>query len=461
MSTVAWPTYVMRAVATVAIVGAERATSHHPGWVIPAHPSGSQNRAMRGRRIGVGALLVIGTLLWTALGFAIWANRQALDTDNWVDTSSALLEDDDIRTALGLFIIDRLYQSDAVEERLTEVLPPRLVRLAKPAAAGLKEVAQRNAGRVLGTSAALQSWEAANRTAHQTLLRIVESDESGDVSLQLGSLFEQMATATGLPAEAVEKLPPSVSELQIASGDNLQSARDALDLFKTLLWVLLVLAVGTFAAAIALSRDRRATILKVGGCLMFAGIALFAVRTIGGSLVTDALADAPNAHAVADDVWAIATSLLVDVAGGSFLFGLFLALGAWLVGEGRRATAIRRFFAYSMRERPGLVRAGLGVAILLLVIWGPVPWTRTLWGIAIFTVLAFLWLELVRRITLEQFPDEPAPQLSARMPWQRGGGRAGELERLAALRDRGVLTQAEFDREKAALLGDGQQTAEA
>jgi hypothetical protein len=111
-----------------------------------------------------------------------------------------------------------------------------------------------------------------------------------------------------------------------------------------------------------------------------------------------------------------------------------------------------------MRERPGLVRAGLGVAILLLVIWGPVPWTRTLWGIAIFTVLAFLWLELVRRITLEEFPDEPAPQLSGHLRWRRGG-RAAELERLAALRDRGVLTQAEFDREKAALLADGQQPA--
>ena len=108
---------------------------------------------------------VIGTLLWTAFGFAVWANRQALNTDNWVDTSTALLEDDDIRTAVGLFIIDRLYQSDAVEARLAEVLPPRLAPLAKPGAAGLKEVAQRNAGRVLGTSAALQAWETANRTA--------------------------------------------------------------------------------------------------------------------------------------------------------------------------------------------------------------------------------------------------------------------------------------------------------
>jgi hypothetical protein len=408
---------------------------------------------MRGRGIAVVALLVIGTLLWTALGFAVWANRQALNSDNWVDTSSALLEDDEIRTAVGLFIIDRLYQSDAVEERLAEVLPPQLVRLAKPAAQGLKEVAQRNAGRVLGTDAALSAWEAANRTAHDTLLRLIESDVAReDVSLDLGSLFEQMATATGLPEEAVAKLPPEVTSLQVASGDNLQTARDMLDLFKTILWVLLVLTLAAFGAAIWLSRDRRSTIIRVGGCIIFAGVALLAVRRLAGSLVIEALADAPNARDVADDVWVIATSLLTDVSWGSILFGVFLVTGAWLAGEGRRATSIRRSSAYALRERPGAVRAGLGVAILLLVIWGPVPWTQRWWGILIFTALAFAWLEWIRRHTAEEFPDEPPPALSARLP-RRGGSRAGELGRLDALRLRGVLTQAEFDQQKSALLG--------
>jgi Short C-terminal domain len=416
---------------------------------------------VRGRRIGVAALLVVGTLLWIALGFAVWANRQALDTDNWVDTSGALLQDDEIRTAVGLFIIDRLYQSEAVEERLAEVLPPRLVQLAKPAAAGLKEVAQRNAGRVLGTDAALQAWETANRTAHRALLRTVESDvASGDVSLDLGSLFEQMAAATGLPPEAVERLPPEVSSLQVASADNLQTARDMLDLFKTIMWVLLVLSLAAFGGAIALSRDRRRTVITVAGCLMFAGVALFALRGLAGSVVADALAEAPNAHAVADDVWSIATSLLVDVSEGTFLFGLFLATGAWLAGEGRRATAIRRASAHPLRERAGLVYAGLGVAILLLVIWGPVPWTQRWWGILVFTVLAFAWLEWIRRRTLEEFPDEPPPRLSVRLPGRAGGG-AGELERLDALRMRGVLTQEEFDQQKAALLTGGRRPGEA
>ncbi len=416
---------------------------------------------MRGRRIGVAALLVIATLLTTAFGFGLWAKRQALEKENWVDTSGALLEDEEIRTAVGLFIIDRLYQSDEVAARIAEVLPPRLAPLAKPAAAGLKQVAERNAGRILGTDAALQAWKTANATAHDALIRLVESDvASGDVSLDLGTLFEQMAASTGLPPDTVEKLPPNVRSLQVLSGDKLHTARDILDLFKTILWVLLGLTIAAYAGAIALSADRRQTIIRAGGCLMFAGVALFAIRTLAGSAVVDALAEAPNAHAVADDVWGIATSLLVDAAAGSFLFGLFVVLGGWLAGDGRRATAIRRASAYSYREHPGLVRAGLGAAILLLVIWGPVPWTQRAWGIVIFTVLAYLWLEFIRRLTLEQFPDEPPPQLSVHMPW-RGRGRTGELERLADLRERGVLSQAEFDQQKAALLGSGRQTAEA
>jgi hypothetical protein len=371
---------------------------------------------MRGRRIGVTVLLVLATLFTTAFGFSLWAKRQALDTNHWVDTSSALLEDEEIREAVGLFIIDRLYQSDEVQAQLEQVLPPRLVPLAKPAAAGLKQVAQRNAGRVLGTDLALQAWETANRTAHETLLRIIESDAAEEgVSLQLKGLFEQMAAATGVPASAVEKLPPEVSSLEVAGPGQVETARDMLDLFRTLLWVLLGLTIATFAAAIALSPDRRRTVVTVGGCLIFAGVALLAIRRLAGSFVVDALADAPNAHAVADDVWGISTSLLVDAAEGGMLFGLFLILGAWLQGEGRRATALRRASAYSLRLHPGIVRAALAAGILLLVIWGPVPWTQRLWGIVIFTVLAFLWLEWVRRQTLEQFPDEGPPRMPRRI----------------------------------------------
>jgi hypothetical protein len=367
---------------------------------------------VRGRRFGIATLLVLGTLLWIAFGFGVWAHRQALETDSWVETSGNLLEDEEIRTALAVVLVDRLYDSEAVAQRLEEVLPPELTRLAAPAAAGLKELARRNAPRLLGTAAALSAWETANREAHDTLLAIVEGDlGERAVSLDLKSLLEQVAAGTGLPTEAVDRLPPQVANLQVASADEVGDLRQLLDLFEAIVWVLLALAVVAFAGALALARDRRRMAVNVGGCLMFAAIAVLAIRGLAGRALVDALAEAPNAHDVADDAWEIATSLLVEAAQGSFLLGLFVVVGAWLAGHGRRATALRRFGAYSMREQAGLMWAGLGVLLLLLVIWGPVPWTQRLWPMLIFTVGAAAWLEWIRRRTLAEFPDEPVPRL--------------------------------------------------
>jgi hypothetical protein len=163
-------------------------------------------------------------------------------------------------------------------------------------------------------------------------------------------------------------------------------------------------------------------------------------------------------------LWGISTSLLVDVAQGSMLFGLFVLSAAWLAAPGRRATAVRRVSAPSLRDRPGVVRAGLGVAILLLVLWGPVPWTQRFASIVIFTAAAYAWLEWIRRRTVEEFPEVPAGEwmrrMRARMSSLRSRRDAGPdttatLEWLAALHERGVLDDAEFKQQKSTVLSGG------
>jgi hypothetical protein len=58
---------------------------------------------LRGRRIGVAALLAAATILWTVAALSVWVKRQAIDTDNWVDTGTELLEKEQVRTALSLW----------------------------------------------------------------------------------------------------------------------------------------------------------------------------------------------------------------------------------------------------------------------------------------------------------------------------------------------------------------------
>jgi hypothetical protein len=126
---------------------------------------------------------------------------------------------------------------------------------------------------------------------------------------------------------------------------------------------------------------------------------------VAGVAVIDSLANAPNAHAVAGDIWSIATSLLVDAAQGSFLFGALVASAAWVAGPGRVATTVRRVNAPPLRERVAVTRAGLAVALLLLVWWSPVPWTGRAVPVLIVAVAAFVWLEWLRRRSAVEFAD--------------------------------------------------------
>src|SRR3954447_13516391 len=107
------------------IVSPSRAMAHHPRGVIAVPPGALDTAAVSARRIGVTVLLVLGTLFWTAFGLGLWAKRQALDTNNWVETSDQLLENEQIRSALAVAMVDRLYDSETVQAQLEKVLPPR------------------------------------------------------------------------------------------------------------------------------------------------------------------------------------------------------------------------------------------------------------------------------------------------------------------------------------------------
>jgi putative oligomerization/nucleic acid binding protein len=406
---------------------------------------------MRARRWGVGAILVLATIVATITIFAVWAQRQVADTDNWTDTTTQLLENEKVRDALGTYLVQELFAAAPIEDSLRTALPPQLQPLAGPAAAGLRQVAQRNAPRVLGSAAALNAWTKANRRGHVLLLKILRSERTanGEVTLDLGGLATQIADSTGLPPSAVQKLPPNVAELTVLKSSQLDAAQTGFDVLEELPLVLGILLVALFAAAIGLSPDRRRTVLSCGLCLVIAAIAVLALRRLGESLVVGALADAPNAHAAAPEVWAIATSLLVAAASGTLLLGVLIVVGAWFTGPGRRAVALRRWATPTFRDRPALVHGILAALLLLLVWWGPVPWTRNVWALLVVAIIAFAWLEWLRRRTVEEFPDAEAGQWAP--PWRRAL-QARRLERLDRLHAGGILTQEEFEREKAALI---------
>src|SRR3954451_17036879 len=100
----------------------------------------------------VGLLLVVATFLTFIAIFSFWVNRQAMNTDHWVDTSGKLLENDEVRTQLSTFLVNQLYANVDVEAELLKVLPPQAAALAGPASGGLRDLAQQLAERALTTA---------------------------------------------------------------------------------------------------------------------------------------------------------------------------------------------------------------------------------------------------------------------------------------------------------------------
>jgi hypothetical protein len=103
-------------------------------------------------------IVVIASVLAVLAIFAVWANRQLLNTDNWVETSSEVLEDDDVQEQLSIFLVDQLYANIDVQARLREALPPRADVLAGPAASGLRGVLENAVDEILGRPRAQDAW---------------------------------------------------------------------------------------------------------------------------------------------------------------------------------------------------------------------------------------------------------------------------------------------------------------
>ena len=73
--------------------------------------SGAPRVAKRAHRFLVPVLLVLATIIGIAATFAVWVNRQALNTSNWSSTSSKILEDKQVQTALSAYLVHELFNN--------------------------------------------------------------------------------------------------------------------------------------------------------------------------------------------------------------------------------------------------------------------------------------------------------------------------------------------------------------
>ena len=293
----------------------------------------------RTRSILAWSLLVLGALILLVGSLTVWVKRQALDTDAWVATSTEFLEDDEIRAALSVYIVDQLYENGDVQGRLEQRLPPELDGLAAPAAGALRAPAVRAADELLQRPRVQDLWENVNREAHEALLRILEdetregvSTAEGTVTLDLRVFIVNVGEEFGLGEQLDAQLPEDAGQLTVLESDELSVAQDSLKVIKALTWLIILAALAAFAGAIWLARERREMLRAVGVVFVLVGILLLIIRNAAGSYLVDALTQGESAREAAGSAWIIGTSLLAAVGWALIVYGAVILLGALLAG---------------------------------------------------------------------------------------------------------------------------------
>jgi hypothetical protein len=365
----------------------------------------------RWRRITIWVLIVLAGLIGLVSALTVWAKRQALETDQWVATSSRLLEDDEIRGALSLYLVDQLYANVDVATELRASLPQEVKPLAAPIAGGLRELSVRAADNLLSRPAVQSLWEEANRKAHEAFLRIVEDEGEflqtggGDVVLDLRPFVEQLGDRIGLGERLQQRLGPDAGRIVIMKSDQLGTVQTAVELIRKLsVWLAIAILV-LFAVAVYLAEGRRRETLRaVGITFVVVGALLLVIRRVAGDWIVDTLTSGESIRDPATDAWLIGTDLLKGIGLTAIIYGTIVILAAMLAGPSRAAVWVRQRLAPSLRYRPGLVYTIVGGVYLLVVAWGPTPAFRQPLWILIFAALIALGTEAFRRLTVREFP---------------------------------------------------------
>jgi hypothetical protein len=287
-------------------------------------------------------------------------------------------------------------------------------------------------------------------------------------------VVESVTTELGLH-DVASKLPAEASSIELMKSDELAAAQTGLNLLKKVGYVLTALTLLLYAIAIAIAgARRRQTLRAVGFSFIIVGAAVLFARGAAANLVVGSLSEVASSDAAVASVFNIGSSLILETGQSIVAYGIVIVLAAWLAGPTRWATSIRHWLTPYLRQ-PNYAYGGLAVLLAFLFWWDPVIATHRVVPSLLLIALAVLGTEMLRRQVIGEFPDHvttgspsgAAQGIAERMRGGRvatagapaaaasGDPRVGEIERLAGLRDSGVLTEAEFAAEKARILGSG------
>ncbi|HET6949774.1 MAG TPA: hypothetical protein VFI47_05345 [Acidimicrobiales bacterium] len=411
------------------------------------------------RRTVAALLVALACVVLVAAVVGIWARRNFLDTDRFVDRAGPLIEEPAVQQALAARLTEQVMTLVDPEALFQEALPERGQILAGPLAGAVEGFIGDQVETFMASEAFERLWVGALEVAHGTAVKVLRDEsevvttEGGQVTLNLLPIInavlaeitaqspEILGREVDLPDVTVEEIPEAaISRLEDALGvelgddfgqftvydeGKLTAAQDAISLFDRLVVLLLPLGVVLAALALWLSRRRRRTLLQLAGGL---ALGMVLIRRVGFRL-QDEIATLPprpqgqrSASLAAEAFlqplttfggWVLAGAAVVAavaVLTGNYPWVVTLRRRAGVVwGQAIAATGERArdeaTVAWITDHRDPLLAAGGAVALVIL-------WAADLswWGLFVVFALIAAYEVVVYRIgTPPEAPPETPP----------------------------------------------------
>lgn len=390
-----------------------------------AEPSEAPRKLPRWRRALVAIFVIVSVVLVPLAGLSIWVRNLVLDTNHYVDTVAPLAHNRAITDLVAERATNRLFQQVDVEAQAKDALPERAQFLAGPISSGVQTFTHDAAQRVLATEQFATVWKEANRRAHTQVVKLLTGEgkniavKNDKVVLDLSAVIDEEVKRLDQRGVTVfDSVAKKQKNLQVELFDagQLKKARSAVHLLDRLRIVLVVLVFVLLGAALALSGNRRRTLMRWALGLVIAMAVTAALLALGRSAY---LSVAKN-HDAAGAAFDILVRYLRNGIRTIAALGIIVALAAFLSGPSRVAVRIREgakslvggagrkadeagwtpgpVGIWVAAHKVALRVAGVAVAFLVLFLWSS-PRPLTLLVLALLLLVYLAAIELVGRST--------------------------------------------------------------
>jgi hypothetical protein len=360
-------------------------------------------RPSRGRSVAAAICIVLAALLTVPAAVAFWGQRTLNDGQRYVQTVGPLVNSPEVQAAITTKVTAAIQEQVDVEAILNQAFAgvitdrPRLQSLVGPIAGAVNGLIETQVREFIASDTFADFWVTANTRAQAALIRLMEGDESGAISLQGDQVVldvsdvinqvKQRLVARGLTIVERVPIPDKDRQIVLMDAPQLKQARTIYAFANPVARWLIVLVAALFLAALLLSRRRPRMTVIIGAVLAANALLVALALSIGRQLFVNELAGTVFARASK----VFYDQLLSYLERGQQVMlwlGVALVVVGWFAGGSRTGATSRATVAGGL-ETVGSSLADGPVSGTGQWVASNAPWLRIVAGV--LGVVVLLW----------------------------------------------------------------------